>query len=186
MRYNLIPTNDFINEIFDRYEDYLLKRYKINVLTLLNILYIIYIFDKNYKNLSFSSNLDMMNSNLNIDESYNIIKISDFINEDIFNININYQFDDYYINKYDYIEIDDIEIDDIEFKYNMGICLEDGCQNKSKPDEYFCIQYFHNQKYETDDYEIYEINLKKYYHEIIDKHLNSNIIYDIIIKNRLL
>ena len=27
-----------------------------------------------------------MNSNLNIDESYNIIKISDFINEDIFNI----------------------------------------------------------------------------------------------------
>lgn len=99
-----------------------------------------------------------------------------FINDDIFNIDINYIFDEYYENKYDNIDID---IND--FKYNMGLCLENDCKNKIEPNEDMCIQCFNKDKYETSDEEIYQMNLNKYYKEVIDKYYIFD--FENIIKN---
>lgn len=53
----------------------------------------------------------------------------------------------------------------------MGLCLDSNCQNKLENGEDYCN--FHLKlelDRETDDEEIYKINLNKYYKEIVDKH----------------
>lgn len=144
MAFRIKSADVFINEIFNKYESFLLSKYKIDIYTLLKMMYILYIFDKSGKNLPFSSNTD--------DDLYNIINENAFIKDDIFEID-DLCFD-YYYDK-------DIYIDLIDIKYNMGLCLENGCQNKTEPDEDFCIQCFKNVKFETDDEEIYEMNINK-------------------------
>lgn len=66
--------------------------------------------------------------------------INNFIHEDIFNIDIDYYFDDYYINVY---EDFDMEFD---IKDNMGLCLEYYCFNIKEIDEDLCKHHVDEQK----------------------------------------
>lgn len=107
-----------------------------------------------------------------------------FINEDIFYIDINYNIDEY-SDKYN-----NIFINEIDTKFHMGLCTEKECQNKSEPNEDICIQCFNKEKYETDNEEIYEMNLNKYSKIYMEDILNEfimnkskNIIKNIINKN---
>lgn len=63
----------------------------------------------------------------------------------------------------------------------MGLCLDNECKNRAKEGEDYCLQYFDSQKYETDDEEIYKMNLNKYYKEVIDKYYVFD--FENIIKN---
>lgn len=107
-----------------------------------------------------------------------------FINEDIFCIDINYNIDEY-SDKYN-----NIFINEIDTKFHMGLCSEKDCQNKSEPNEDICIQCFNKEKYETDNDEIYEMNLNKYSKIYMEDILNEfimnkskNIIENIINEN---
>lgn len=167
IKYNIISVNDFINEIFLKYENYLLKNYKINVFTLLKILYIIYLFDKNYKILSFSSKLNIVdyikhiiNNSVNVEGLYNIVNIKKETpkNKIDYNIKNNY----YYISK----NIFDIKIKDIDIKRRTNPRL-------------ICYQYKNDNKIINHKKEINKIKLKrkkeeKKYKTSLDRLYNLN------------
>lgn len=71
MAFRIKSVDVFINEIFNKYESFLLSRYKIDIYTLLKMMYILYIFDKSGKKLPFSSNiyndLNIINKNVNFE-----------------------------------------------------------------------------------------------------------------------
>lgn len=111
-------------------------------------------------------------SDSDIDDKNCFSDIEEDINDDIFNIDINYYYDDYYINKYnDHDMYEDI-------KENMNLCIEYNCFNFKKAGDEYCLQCCYEQdtvnEYETFD-EFIETVLNGYIHE--------DIIYDIINKN---
>lgn len=129
---------------------------------------------------------NLENTELLLYEKY----VNNFIHEDIFNIDIDYYFDNYYINIY---EDFDMEFD---IKDNMGLCIEDYCFNIKEIDEDLCKHHVDEQKsinevyYNLDEniniYEIKDIiNIEKLMMMKKDEKTNIDVFgYLYIIKTR--
>lgn len=80
-------------------------------------------------------------------------------------MNVDYYFDEYYINKYENFDMDE------EIKENMGLCIENNCFNISEIGEdlcYYCIK-----AQETTEEEIININLDKYINYYMENLVNN-------------
>lgn len=99
--------------------------------------------------------------------------IEEDINDDIFNIDINYYYDDYYINKYNDLDMF------FDIKDNMNLCIEYNCLNIKEIDEDMCILHIEDQK-TVNEYETFN----EFIESVINGYMKEDIIYDIIKNNQ--